>query len=54
MTLGEKFKTGEEFIAYVENSFGIAVVDTKVKTFYEQNLNTRFTYTGILKAVEAL
>ncbi len=54
MTLGEKFKDGAVFLAYVEETFGVAFNATKVKTFYTNNKDMRFTYTGILKALKAL
>lgn len=54
MTLGEKFTDGAAFLAYVEETFGVAFIDTKVKDFYTNNKSMRFTYTGILKALKAL
>ena len=54
MTLGEKFKTSTEFVNYVENTFGLALMDSKVMAFYDANKAMRFTYTGIVKAIEKL
>lgn len=54
MTLGEKFKTSAEFVNYVENTFGLALMDSKVMAFYDANKAMRFTYTGIVKAIEKL
>lgn len=54
MTLSEKFKTSTDFVNYVENAFGLALMDSKVKAFYDANKTMRFTYTGIVKAIEKL
>ncbi len=54
MTLSEKFTDGQAFLHYVEQTFGVAFIDTKVTAFFNENPNMRFTYTGILKALKAL
>lgn len=54
MTIGEKFDNAAAFVAYVENTFGMGVVDSKVETFFNNNKDMDFNYTGVLKAIKAL
>ncbi len=54
MTIGQKFDTSAKFVAYIEACFGLGFVDSKLTDFYKVNQSTRFTYTGILRALKAL
>ena len=54
MTIGEKFTTATDFVLYLENTFGIDLVDAMVEEYYHTHLDNKFTYTGVLKDVKAL
>lgn len=55
VTIGTKFETSYAFVSYVKKTYGLTTVtDSKLKAFFENNKNLKFSNTGILKAVKAL
>jgi|SaaInlStandDraft_4_1057021.scaffolds.fasta_scaffold28131_4 hypothetical protein len=54
MTISEKFENATAFITYVEDTFGLGVVDSKVSTFFNNNKDLPFSFTGILMAIKKL
>ena len=54
VTVGTKFSSGNALVAFVEQAYGVAFIDTKVIAFYEANKNMVFSHSGLLRALKAL
>jgi len=54
MTLGEKFIDSTSFITYMANTFNIVIDDKTLETFFNNNVDMRFSYTGLLKSIKSL
>lgn len=51
MKLIEKFKTGQEFVAYAEYVSGYDFDNAKLTAWFDKNNDFTLSYTGIMQAI---